>query len=164
VFSVLSKALPRYYWLLLCPVFFYLSGCSSAATLLTNFEKPSVELASVRMLQPNGLSQRFRVGLTITNPNGVALKLTGLTYSLSLEDYKLISGASNEIPTLEAYAQTTVELDASTNLLNSVRLIQQWMSKPQESLSYRLEAKLGLINPLLPAVTIDESGEIPMLY
>ena len=98
---------------------FFLTACAS---LQSGFATPSVKLVSLTALPANGLEQRFAIGLRVANPNGTALNLVGMTYSIELEGFKLISGVSNNIPTIAAYDETLVEVEASVNCKWSSRM------------------------------------------
>ena len=75
--------------------------------------------------------------------------------------YDLISGVSNDIPIIESYSDTSVEIIATVDWINGLRLLQSLIARPGSSMSYKLDAKLdpGL---LLPAFHIIERGIIDL--
>lgn len=150
--SLFSLRVSLFAWLLI------LSGCAS---LSMPIEAPDVKLVSVKLLPSDSLEQRLAIGLRITNPNSVSLNLVGMKYSLSLDGYDLISGVSNDIPTIESYSDTSVEVIATVDWINGLRLLQSLIARPGSSVSYKLDAKLdpGL---LLPAFHITERGIIDL--
>ena len=60
-------------------------------------QEPEVHLTKVEPLPSAGLEQRFLIGLRIVNPNNAPLAVSGLSYSLSLQDSKVITGVSSKI-------------------------------------------------------------------
>ncbi|GAB3110636.1 hypothetical protein G8770_21000 [Aestuariicella hydrocarbonica] len=140
--------------LLLC-----LSGC---ATLTPEFDEPDVEVTSIHRLPAEGMEQRFSVGLRVTNPNSETLAIKGLSYSLSIEDYKVASGVTAEIPVIEPYSEARFSLPVSTSFINSMRLVKHLIELNKPSLTYRLEAKLDLGLTFMPKMSVVEEGEVQL--
>jgi len=137
-------------------------GC---AWLNPNFESPQVTLESLELLEQRGLSQRFRIGLRLLNPNSRTLSVNGMSYTLSLNGFKLISGVSNRIPDLLAYGETRVFLQAGTDLFEALRLLRSLTAQSQDplhySLHYQLNAKLDL-KGLAPTLNIRRMGTVDL--
>lgn len=144
-------------WLLLVAALGLLSSC---AHWRADFEEPRLNLTSIRALPGEGMAQSFAIGLRVTNPNAIPLKLVGLSYRLNLQGYDLLDGVANDIPEIAAFGDTDLELVATVNLLNSLRFVQSLLAKPQEPLVYVLSAKLGLDSRWLPTLRLEEKGEI----
>lgn len=138
-------------------LFALLSGC---ANFPTGIETPSVKLVSLSPLPANGLEQRFVLGLRVTNPNAKALNLVGLSYAVELEGFEIISGAMNDIPSIAAYGDSVVNLEASVSLLEGVRLLSSFLSKPKGEMNYRISAKLDTGLPILGKIPVTDSGII----
>lgn len=132
------------------------SGCAS---LSMPFERPEVKLVSVKLLPSDGMEQRLVIGLRITNPNSVSLNLVGMKYSLSLQGFDLLSGVSKDIPSIGGYSDTSLEVIATVDWLNGIRLLHSLMSRTESSVSYELDAKLDP-GYLLPAFHVTETGMI----
>lgn len=132
------------------------SGCAS---LSMPFERPDVKLVSVKLLPSDGMEQRLAIGLRITNPNNVTLNLVGMKYSLSLQGFDLLSGVTKDIPSIEGYSDTSLEVIATVDWLNGIRLLHSLMSRTESSVSYELDAKLDP-GHLLPAFHVTETGMI----
>lgn len=131
-------------------------GCS---TFTPNLEEPTVKLDSLQLAESTGLSQRFKIGLLLTNPNAVSLPVKGMSYTLSLNGFDLLSGANNQIPTLEAYSETPISIDASSDLVAAIRLINSLANRPQNNLNYEFAAKIDLQGFRLP-INIKRDGTI----
>ena len=133
-------------------------GC---AMLEPGFEQPAVGLSSFRFLPSEGMAPRFEIGLHIVNPNRTPLKLDGIVYSVTLGGQKVLTGATSDLPLIAAYGEGDVTLTATTDLLRSIQLIASLVNRPQQVVSYALEAKLD-IGSLRPRIHIQEQGEISL--
>ena len=135
----------------------WLSAC---ATLMPDYQQPEVNLTKVEPLQSTNMEQRFLVGLRITNPNDVALDISGLSYSLSLQGHKVVSGVSNNIDSIAAYGDTLVELEASASLMGGFRALMALLGETK-ALEYELETRLDTGWWPWP-ITVVESGAIEL--
>lgn len=132
---------------------------SACQTLDPRFESPSVTVESLKALPASGFSQPFEVGLKVVNPNAQELKLSGISYQLSIEGHKLAEGASNQVPAVPAFGEASFTIKVSTNLLGGIKLLNDLLNNPRDAVRYELRAKLGTGLPLLPGITVVESGE-----
>lgn len=140
-------------------LFVLLAGC---ATFSTPFAKPDVKLVSVKLLPSEGFEQRLAIKLRVVNPNAATLSLVGMQYSLGLQGYDLVSGVTRDIAPIPGYAETDVQLLATVDWINGLRLLQSVLAKPDSSVSYELKAKLDP-GRLLPAFHISEQGVIDLV-
>ena len=139
-------------------LFIALVGCAS---LEPGFETPTVGVTSFRVLPAEGAAPKFEIGLHIVNPNRTALKLEGLVYSVSLEGHKILTGVSNNLPTIEAYGEGDVLLIATADLLNSIGLFASLLQSQRETFDYMLDAKLD-IGSFRPRIHVVKEGEISL--
>ncbi|MGS2724344.1 LEA type 2 family protein [Porticoccus sp. GXU_MW_L64] len=136
-----------------------LTGCAS---LTPGFQNPEVNLVAVAPVSSSSLlEQRFKVGLRVLNPNSVPLPVKGLSYSLKLNGYKVVSGATGDIPELPAYGDVRLDLEAGVNLLGGARFLSGILNNPHQQLDYQLETRLD-VGLLLPAITLVEEGQISL--
>jgi LEA14-like dessication related protein len=133
-----------------------LSGCAS---MLDSYEKPQVSITSFSLApQSEAASPTFLIGLRVVNPNRTALPIYGMSYSVEIEDQRILSGAEPDLPEVPGYGSAEFTVRASPDLLGSARLISQLLSGRQESLQYRFTAKFD-VGRLLPFITLEEEGE-----
>lgn len=146
------------YLCLLCLL--YLTGC---AHLGVGFEDPSVKLVSIRLLPPQGLGQRFELGLAVSNPNPVPLPVQGMSYSLMLNGYEVLEGVTSRVPNLMAYEETAVTLQASTDLIASLRLVNDLLrGSERQEIEYTLKVKLDLAG-IRQSLSVVQSGQVPLI-
>ncbi len=135
-----------------------ITGC---ATLHRNFETPTVTVSTIRALPTDSIAPRFEIGLHIVNPNRSPLKLHGIAYSLKLEGYKILTGVSNNLPTIDGYGEGEVTLIAAASLLSGIRFFAELLRDQPDAIAYELEAKLDL-GGLRPTIHVGEKGAISL--
>jgi len=135
-----------------------LSGCAS---LLQDYEEPTVVVTSFRSLPSEGMAPSFEVGLRIINPNPTDLVLDGIVYTISLEDTEVIKGVGRDFPAIKAYSQEDVTLMASVQLFAGLRLFARLIDSKPEAIRYAFEAKLDLAG-LYPSIYVSEEGRIDL--
>ena len=135
-----------------------LAGC---AGMRPGWETPTVTVKSVRAIPSGGVLPEFEIDLHIVNPNREALKLVGVSYTVSLEGHELIQGVGNDLPVIEGYGEGDITLNASADLFAGVGLIRDLMSSGKDTLSYSFEAKLDP-GALRPSIRVRDSGEVSL--
>lgn len=135
-----------------------LAGCSSIGTGL---EQPTLKVTSISLGKTSALSQGFNIGLLVTNPNSVDLPVNGMNYALSLNGQKIVTGADNQIPTLPAYSDTPITINATADIMSVARLLKS-LSVNSDVLNYELAGKMGLSGWRLP-IKISQTGEVSLV-
>ena len=151
----------RQFWLYMCALFLCvtLAGCSS---LTPRLEQPEVKVAGLRLLPAQGFTQPIEVSLLIANPNARDLSLRGIRYSVGIENFDVLSGVSNNLPTLNAYQETPVTVVVTANVLQLVRLVEQFGRISQSGeVNYTFNARLDF-SAWLPAMNVKEKGRIAL--
>ena len=138
---------------------FFLSGC---ATMNLDYEEPSVELISFKILPANGFEQGFEIGLKLTNPNSFELPFNGISYQLNVAGETLARGVSANIPTAAAYGESRFVVPVSASLIGGIKIISVLMSNQGQDVSYQLKAKLDIDIPFVPKLTVIQDGMIPL--
>ncbi|WP_346836649.1 LEA type 2 family protein [Microbulbifer sp. SAOS-129_SWC] len=135
-----------------------IGGC---ATLSPNFQEPEVQVTAIEpMPAATGNDLRFRIRLRVFNPNDSALALSGLYYTLSLSGHKVVTGTANDLPTIAAYGQGDIVVDATANVMGSLFAAVDLIGSRSDTVSYELEAKLGLRHSLLPSIKVRRTGKV----
>jgi LEA14-like dessication related protein len=140
------------FWLLL------LTGCASIAPQL---DPPKVSIESFRSLPSSGGAPRFEIKLRVANPNKQTLDIAGISYSVELLDKEVISGVTNDVPTIEGYSEEIVTLEAGLQLFQLLRLLSGLGRTQADALDYRFSAKIDF-NGFVPTQRIEETGEITL--
>jgi len=136
-----------------------ITGCAS---LSPYSEPPAVSVTSFSMAPADASSgPLIRVGLRVTNPNRNALPLVGMSYSVEIEQARILSGATAELPEVPAYGTADFTVDLSPDLIGGIRLLNNLMAGNRGSLDYRFSARLD-VGRWRPDIRIDESGSFKL--
>ena len=135
-----------------------LAGC---AGMRPGWETPTVTVKAVRAIPSDGVLPEFEIDLHVVNPNREALKLVGVSYTVSLEGHELIQGVGNDLPVIDGYGEGDITLNASADLFAGVGLIRELMSSQKDTLSYSFEAKLDP-GALRPSIRVRDAGEVSL--
>ena len=133
---------------------------TACAVLDPNFKTPTVALASVQPLQTTGLEQRFNIGLRVSNPNQQALNLVGVDYTIELDGFEVINGRANNIPSISAYGDTLINIEAAVGFMQGVKFIGSLLNKTSPELGYKINAKLDTGLPIIGVLPITNSGVV----
>lgn len=137
----------------------WLMSCSSLAPRL---EQPTVKVAGLQLLPAQGFSQPIQVSLLITNPNDRDLNLRGISYTVGIETFAVLSGVSDQLPPLKAYQETPVNVVVTANVLQLMQLLEHFgRNGIKDSVNYNFSAKLDF-SAWLPAMRVNEKGSIPL--
>lgn len=130
---------------------------SACASMPSDFEEPSVTLVSFLPVTSDSISPEFEILLRVTNPNRKALELEGMSYTLSLEGNKVLSGVANNLPVIESYGEATVKLKATANIFGSFSLLTGLLSSTKDKLQYEFNAKLDA-GTFVPNIRVSKKG------
>ncbi len=137
-----------------------LCGCLSACAYFgMGTEKPEVYLTSFRPLPSSGLEARFVVGLKVINITGRDLNISGMSYRLKLNGYSVASGSAGAIGNIPAHGEKRIEVEASTHLFASLRMLADILQNPPQAYDYELQTQLRMPWSPVP-ITVVESGEV----
>ncbi len=143
-------------------LFAILLGLSACASLAPSYEQPQVNITSLSLApQSNAASPTFLIGLQVINPNRRDLPLQGMSYSLEVDDHRILSGAEPDLPHIPGYGTAEFTIQASPDLLGSARLLNKLLSGQSDKLNYRFKARLD-VGSFLPFITIEEEGEFSL--
>jgi len=95
----------------------------------------------------------------VVNPNSISLNLKGLSYTASIEGNKVFSGVANRLPTVPAYGEEDVKLNAQADFFGGIRLIADLIKKGNTPISYTLKFKLDVGTFALP-IYITREGNL----
>ncbi|MDN3651487.1 LEA type 2 family protein [Thalassotalea ponticola] len=115
-----------------------LSGCANVIKL----EEPKVNLVGIESVKGNSMSPRFVLRLMVTNPNDRDLDIEGMAFDFNVGKHNLMSGVANNIPTLTAYGETAVDVEASINVIDMVMLVAKFAESPNDNLTYTLRTRI----------------------
>ncbi len=134
-----------------------LTACAALSGL---DQPPRVTLVGVEPVQIQLLEQRYLATIRIQNPNPVALPVSGLDYTITINGAEFASGVSNQRVSIPAYGEKTLAVGVTSTiarLLDQVRLL----GESGGALRYGISGRLGVTG--MPAgVPFDQQGEIDL--
>ena len=131
---------------------------AACASWQPGYEKPEVNITSFALApESTGTMPRFLIGLQVINPNRGRIALKGMSYHVDIEGNRILSGATADLPVVPAYGMADFVIEASPNLIGSVRLFNELISGQRDALDYTFKARLD-VGSLFPYITVEESG------
>lgn len=135
---------------------------SACATWSPYYEAPQVNITSFALSpETTGGTPVFVIGLQVVNPNRTALSLKGMSYSVDIQDQRILTGAEASLPEVPGYGTAEFTIQASPNLLGSARLVTEVLTGQRDRLHYLFRARFD-IGGLLPYITLEEEGEFAL--
>ncbi len=109
----------------------FLIGCTSLPALSVQPESPEVLLVNITPLDTTMFEQRLQVDLRVRNPNDFDLEVTGLDFTLHLNDQRLARGLSNKSSTIPRLGDSVLSVETTTSTLDVIRQLLK-LSQRQE--------------------------------
>jgi LEA14-like dessication related protein len=145
-FAMMRKCWARTF-LLFCGMLI-LTACTSVASMPLQPEAPEVLLVSVTPLDATMFEQHLRVDLRVRNPNDFALEVTGLDFTLHLNDQRLARGLTNKTSTVPRLGDSVISVETTTS---TVDLIRQLLNLPKrQEITYEIKGVLHMQDGRLP--------------
>lgn len=134
---------------------------ASCASLVAPLQNPDITVNAFRLLPSRSLNPEFEIDLHVVNPNNRELGLRGIAYTASIEGYRILSGASNQLPVVAAYGEADISLLARADMMGGLRLVNDLLATRRDQLNFELSIKLD-VGSLLPDLHITETGTISL--
>ena len=138
----------------------FLLGCNSLTALPIKPEAPEVLLVNITPLDTTMFEQRMRVDLRVRNPNDFDLEVTGLDFTLHLNDQRLARGLTNKAATIPRLGDSVLSVETTTSTLDVIR--QLLNLRQQQNVTYQIEGVVHTQGTRLPfenkGVLIDEES------
>ncbi len=123
----------------------FATGCAS---LLFQAESPEVLVSNVKPLGGTLFEQRVQVDLRVRNPNDFDLDVTGLDFTLRLNDKKLARGLASQGVTIPRLGDAILTVETTTSTLDVLSQLLNLASG--EDVTYHITGVLHLQDIPLP--------------
>lgn len=133
-----------------------LAGC---AGMLPKLEQPQVGVASINLVEPGLLEQRYRVQLRVQNPNAIDLPIDGIQLRVEINDHPFVTGVSPHPVTVPRYGSALIDIDAVSTLAALARQLKDITLSQTETMHYKLSGKVHLSQPSIE-LPFAEEGDI----
>jgi len=130
-----------------------------ACSLVPKFEKPTLELVSLKLADGNLLSQRFNARLKVLNPNDRALPVNGLHYTVEIDGKAFGKGESTRAFTVPARGEAEFDMTLDANLAGALAAVLSRRERAKgRELEYRLKGTVSIDLPLMRSLDFDQVG------
>ena len=117
-----------------------LTGCAS--WFEDDSPPPHVSLVKVEVVRAKLLEQKFKLYFRVDNRDDSDLTVRGLIYKVTLGNFVLTEGESNEWLTVPPRGHAFFKVSVRTNLWPQVRPLVNLLETPDQPIPYRLEGTL----------------------
>lgn len=152
--SNIHNTAPRLFLFLMCLWLVTATGCAS---LRTSIEPPTARVTSFTPIASQGLAPSFEIGLRVVNPNATSLSIRGMTYKIFLNGFEVVDGAANDLPTVPAYGEADIKVNATVGLMEGFRFVNDMLRAATGQVNYLFQARLD-IGALFPTIPIEQIG------
>lgn len=121
---------------------------SSCASLLFQAETPEVLVSNVKPLGGTLFEQRVQIDLRVRNPNDFDLDVTGLDFTLQLNNKKLARGLANKAVTIPRLGDAILTVETTTSTLDVLSQLLNLTSG--KDITYQITGVLHLQDIPLP--------------
>jgi LEA14-like dessication related protein len=135
--------------------FLFLISCNTLTPLAVKPESPEVLLVNIKPLDTTIFEQRLQVDLRIRNPNDFDLEVTGIDFTLHLNDKRLARGLSNKSSTIPRLGDSVLSVQTTTSTLDVMRQLLNF--RQDQDVTYQIEGVLHSQGTRLP---FDNKGVI----
>jgi LEA14-like dessication related protein len=111
-------------------------------------ESPEVLLVNIIPMDTTMFEQRLKVDLRVRNPNDYDLEVTGLDFTLHLNDQRLARGLTNQSATIPRLSETVLSVETTTSILDVVRQLLNF--RPDQDLIYQMSGVVHVQGTRLP--------------
>ena len=125
-----------------------LTSCQSMTPGTLQPESPEVLLVNIIPLDMTMFEQRLQVDLRVRNPNDFDLEVTGLDFTLHLNEQRLARGLMNTAATIPRLGDAVLSVETTTSTLDVVR--QFLTFRRNQDLTYQVNGVVHTQNIVLP--------------
>ena len=139
------------------------SLCLVACSLVTpQFERPTLSVAGIELLNGNLLQQNFRVKFNIHNPNDRALPVSGLHASLSVGGEHIAQGQNDRAFVVPARGDVDFDMMITANLGVALFKLVSKMDQHADSIDYDVSGAASIDLPFLRDLPFHQTGSFSL--
>jgi len=125
-----------------------LTSCQSMTPVSLQPESPEVLLVNITPLDTTMFEQRLKVDLRVRNPNDFDLEVTGLDFTLHLNEQRLARGLTNTASTIPRLGDSVLSVETTTSTLDVVRQLLNF--RQNQDLTYQVSGVVHVQGIRLP--------------
>jgi LEA14-like dessication related protein len=137
--------------------------CLAACSLVTpKFERPTLSVIGIEMVNGNLLQQNFRVKFNIQNPNDRALPVSGLHASLSVGGDHIADGQNDHAFVVPAKGDIDFDMMIKANMALALLKLANRMDQHADSIDYDVSGAASIDLPFLSDLPFHQTGSFPL--
>jgi LEA14-like dessication related protein len=125
-------------------------------------EPPEVQLSALEISDVSLSHANFLATLRLFNPNGVAIDVKGIKFTLFLNDVRIASGQTAKAFTLPAEESGTAAIRLSSSFLDLLQLTGKLQDRSDINFRIAGEVKIGGYGPFGSTIPIEREGTLPL--
>ena len=133
----------------------FLAACS---LVTPKFERPTVSVTGIELVNGNLLQQNFRVKFNIQNPNDRALPVSGLHAALSVGGEHVAQGESERAFVVPAKGDADFDMMITANLGVALLKLGHAMDNRADSIDYDVSGTASIDLPFLRDLPFHQTG------
>jgi LEA14-like dessication related protein len=139
------------------------SLCLVACSLLTpQFERPTLSVVGIELVNGNLLQQNFRVKFNIQNPNERALPVSGLHASLSVGGEPIAQGQNDRAFVVPPHGGTDFDMTITANMALALLKLSKRMDQHADSIDYEVSGAASIDLPFLRDLPFHQTGSFSL--
>ena len=139
------------------------SLCLVACSLVTpKFERPTVSVTGIELVNGNLLQQNFRVKFNIQNPNDRALPVSGLHAALSVGGEHVAQGQNERAFVVPAKGDADFDMMITANMALALLKLANKMDQHGDSIDYDVSGAASIDLPFLRDLPFHQTGSFSL--
>jgi LEA14-like dessication related protein len=139
------------------------SLCLVACSLVTpKFERPTVSVTGIELVNGNLLQQNFRVKFNIRNPNDRALPVSGLHAALSVGGEHVAQGQNERAFVVPAKGDADFDMMITANMALALLKLANKMDQHDDSIDYDVSGAASIDLPFLRDLPFHQTGSFSL--
>jgi len=137
-------------------------GCESVSSIIEGLDRPTARVTGVSFGDLSAESVSLNFDVEVSNPYGVALPLTEISYALASDDQPFVSGDAKLSGTVPARGRRTISLPATVQFRQLLSTLSG--VRPGEVVPYDASMKLAVDAPAAGRLELPvrKQGELPV--
>jgi LEA14-like dessication related protein len=138
------------------------SLCLAGCSLAPKFERPTLSVVGIEMVNGNLLQQNFRVKFNIENPNDRAIPVTGLHASLSVGGEPVAQGQNDRAFVVPAMGNLDFDMMITANMGLALLKLANKLNQHADSIDYEVSGSASIDSSFLRDLPFHQSGTLAL--
>jgi LEA14-like dessication related protein len=132
--------------------------CLAACSLAPKFERPTLSVVGIEMVNGNLLQQNFRVKFNIQNPNDRAIPVTGLHASLNVGGEHVAQGQNDHAFVVPALGNIDFDMMITANMGLALLKLANKMDQHVDTIDYDVSGSASIDSSFVRDLPFHQTG------